>query len=207
MLNEWDAVHYEVRKMVSLLLKGNPNVLSMLWLPDQHIIFENELGKFLRDSKQVFVSKKVYHSFNGYAYSQFKRMEQFEHHGYMGAKRKQLVEKFGYDTKNAAHLIRLLRMGIEFLTEGRLYVHRNDAQQLLDIKRGKWELDKVKEEAERLFRLAEEAYVHSHLPAEPDRENAEWVLSTIICDHHGWEFDPLVKGRGIRNEASDTRSM
>lgn len=34
----------------------------------------------------------------------------------MGEKRKQLVAKHGYDTKNASHLIRLLRMGMEFLT-------------------------------------------------------------------------------------------
>jgi len=52
----------------------------------------------------------------------------------MGAKRKSLVEKFGYDTKNAAHLILLLRMGIEFLSVGVLHVKRHDAQELLEIK-------------------------------------------------------------------------
>jgi len=34
--------------------------------------------------------------------------------------------RVGYDSKNAAHLIRLLRMGIEFLTEGKMYVERAD---------------------------------------------------------------------------------
>jgi DNA relaxase NicK len=46
--------------------------------------------------------------------------------GYMGKKRRELVVRVGYDAKNAAHLIRLLRMGIEFLTEGTLYVERAD---------------------------------------------------------------------------------
>jgi len=58
--------------------------------------------------------------------------------GYMGKKRRELVRRVGYDAKNAAHLIRLLRMGIEFLTEGTLYVERPDAAELLDIKRGVW---------------------------------------------------------------------
>jgi len=42
----------------------------------------------------------------------------------MGKKRRELVMRVGYDSKNAAHLIRLLRMGIEFLTEGTMYVER-----------------------------------------------------------------------------------
>lgn len=51
----------------------------------------------------------------------------------MGQKRRELVRRVGYDAKNAAHLIRLLRMGIEFLTEGTLHVERADATELLDI--------------------------------------------------------------------------
>ena len=43
----------------------------------------------------------------------------------------------------------------------------------MSIKRGEWPLDKVKAEAERLFQLAQEAYVRSYLPPEPDRERAE----------------------------------
>jgi hypothetical protein len=47
--------------------------------------------------------------------------------GYMGQKRRESVRRVGYDAKNAAHLIRLLRMGIEFLTEGTMHVERADA--------------------------------------------------------------------------------
>jgi len=89
-----------------------------------------------------------------------------EYHGHMGEKRKKLVDKFGYDTKNAAHLIRLLRMGIEFLKDGELYVERFDAGELLSIKRGEWALEAVNKEAERLFGLIDKAYVESLLPKE-----------------------------------------
>src|SRR5262245_35854028 len=70
-IGEWDAVSYEIRKFISLLLKCNPNVLSLLWLPDRHLIYEHELGRYLRDNRSVFVSKAAYHSFSGYAYGQF----------------------------------------------------------------------------------------------------------------------------------------
>jgi len=183
MYKEWDSVVYEIRKYFRLLLKANPNVMSLLWLEPNMYITRNELGARLIENRDLFVSKQAYHSFNGYAYGQFKRMTHFKFEGYMGVKRKQLVELHGYDTKNAAHLIRLLRMGIEFLTEGRLYVHRKDSEQLLAIKRGEWTLVKVKDEAEHLFRLAEEAYVASKLPNEPNREEAERLLISIILDH------------------------
>lgn len=167
---EWDIVIYEIKKFIRLLAKGNPNVLSMLWLKPDHYLKLTEIGRHLIAHKDLFVGKHVYHSFSGYAQSQLHRMTHMAFQGYMGEKRKRLVEKFGYDTKNAAHLIRLLRMAIEFLAEGMLYVEREDASQLLEIKRGEWTLDQVKTEADRLFILAQEAYVQSHLPPQPDAE-------------------------------------
>ena len=98
----------------------------------------------------------------------------------MGAKRKAIVDKFGYDLKNAAHLIRLLRMGAEFLKDGELYVHRDDAQQLLEIKRGEWTLEQVKAEADKWFALSEQAYINSTLPKSPDLAKINELSVTII---------------------------
>jgi hypothetical protein len=239
-IKEWDAVSYEVRKFIGLLLKCNPNVLSLLWLPGRHLIYQHELGRYLCENKNVFITKAAYHSFTGYAYGQLKRMTHFNQQaqhemaaleeiisdqgidlnelkatqserdrmledgrrlgdvidrykglksqyysgGYMGAKRRELVRRIGFDSKNASHLIRLLRMGIEFLVEGELHVGRADAAQLLEIKRGEWPLERVKEEAERLFKLAEEAYVRSPLPPKPDEQQAERLCMEIISRYH-----------------------
>jgi hypothetical protein len=241
---EWDCVFYELRKFVGLLLNANPNVLSLLWLKPNQIIFESATGARLREHRNLFVTKKAYHSFSGYAHAQFKKMISFNQEaqalmqqleeqltsfgidpdscdaghslrgvdgppfvgattemmevvkryrgerrryysgGYMGQKRRELVRRVGYDAKNAAHLIRLLRMGIEFLTEGTMHVERADASELLDIKRGDWPLEKVKAEAERLFQLSQEAYVRSSLPPEPDREQAERLCVEMISAYH-----------------------
>jgi len=241
---EWDCVFYELRKFIGLLLNCNPNVLSLLWLKPNGIIYESPVGARLRENRDLFVTRKAYHSFSGYAHAQFKKMISFNQEaqalmqqledqltsfaidpescdagdslrrldgqpfvgattemmevvkryrgerrryysgGYMGQKRRELVRRVGYDAKNAAHLIRLLRMGIEFLTEGTLQVERADAPELLDIKRGEWPLDKVKSEAERLFQLSQEAYVRSTLPAEPDRSRAERLCVSMISEYH-----------------------
>ena len=76
-IGEWDAVSYEIRKFIRLLLKSNPNVLSLLWLPEKQIIYSHPLGLRLRSEKEIFASKEAYHSFTGYAQGQFKRMTHF----------------------------------------------------------------------------------------------------------------------------------
>jgi predicted nucleotidyltransferase len=168
--DEWDIVCYEAKKFISLLEHGNPNVLMMLWLPQKSYLKIEAAGQLILSHRRLFVGRHVYHAFTGYAYGQLHRMTHYVFEGYMGQKRKELVDRFGYDTKNAAHLIRLLRMGIEFLRDGELYVEREDATQLLEIKRGEWTLEQVKAEAETLFKSSEAAYLASTLPARPDRE-------------------------------------
>ena len=61
--------------------------------------------------------------------------------------RRELEEKSGYDTKHASHLVRLMRMGYEIITTGRVIVNRTgvDASELLAIKNGSWSFDKVME--------------------------------------------------------------
>jgi uncharacterized protein len=182
---EWDSVVYEYRKFVRLLVQSNPNVLGLLWTNPRFFLICEPAGQVLVENRRLFVSRKAYHSFTGYAYGQLKKMTAMAFNGYMGDKRKQLVEKFGYDTKNAAHLIRLLRMGIEFLNEGELYVNRGekgDAPQLLQIKRGEWTLEQVKAEADHLFKRAEAAYDACKLPAGPDLPAIEKILIGILRD-------------------------
>lgn len=178
----YDIVLYEVRKMFSLLLKANPNVLSLLWLKEHLFVSKTVLGQIIIENRDIFSSKIAYHSFTGYAHSQLKKMTHLERNGYMGAKRKGLVEKFGYDTKNASHLIRLLNMGIEFLLTGELTVWRNERDILIDIKQGKWSLNEIKDESTRLFERAKLALLKSSLPEKPDYRKADGLLIGILSD-------------------------
>jgi hypothetical protein len=104
--------------------------------------------------------------------------------GYMGEKRKALVERFGYDCKNAAHLIRLLHMGSEFHREGILHVRRtHDRDMLVAIKRGEWSLAQVDAEAEKSFHDAEVAYNESVLPEQVDVEAVNKVFTAEMMGH------------------------
>ena len=102
--------------------------------------------------------------------------------GFMGAKRKSLVEQFGYDTKNAAHCLRLLRMGIEFLREGCLQMDRTgiDAEWLLRVKKGELSLAEVQKEADDLFAHLKEVGEVTRLPEQPDRKKVEELLMDCL---------------------------
>ena len=65
-------------------------------------------------------------------------------------KRAELESRFGYDTKHASHLIRLLRTGLEILRDGKLSVNRVDAQDLSDIRNGAYSYDEIMTETEHL---------------------------------------------------------
>ncbi len=182
-VDEWDFVLYEIRKMFSLLTKANPNVLSLLWLDKTDYIKITPHGQRIIDNRDLFSTKRAFHSFGGYAHSQLSQMTRGEFHGYMGEKRKELVQKHGYDTKNAAHLIRLLRMGKEFLLDGILNVKRHDSSELIDIKTGLWSLEKVHEYADRELAYLNEAYLKSTLPSQPDTGKIDNLLVDIVSDY------------------------
>lgn len=54
-----------------------------------------------------------------------------------------LEAKHGLDTKHATHLVRLLRMGKEILLTGKVNVWREDHEELLSIRNGEWDYDKI----------------------------------------------------------------
>lgn len=180
----WDIVLYDFIKAVKLFVKSNPNIMQLLWTPEKHILKTTEIFNTLCANRQLFVNKEIYKSYCGYAYSQLKKMTHGAYQGYMGEKRKKLVQEFGFDAKNAQHLIRLLRQGVEFLNTGELIVERPDREELIDIKTGKWSLEKVEREATILFSTMEEAYNNSKLPNEPNVEAINKLVSELLFNYY-----------------------
>ncbi|MTJ22404.1 nucleotidyltransferase [Dolichospermum sp. UHCC 0352] len=68
-----DTVIYELRKVIHLLAGANPNVLELLWLTNYP--FLTNVGQHLINHRHLFLSKKVKHTYSGYAFAQIKKME------------------------------------------------------------------------------------------------------------------------------------
>lgn len=94
--------------------------------------------------------------------------------------RSELEEKYGYDSKHAMHLVRLLRSGEEILSEGIVRVKRHDAEELLSIRNGAWTYEELIEYAEEKDNYVRTTlYNSSDLPKKPDLKLAEKVLIDI----------------------------
>ncbi len=172
-----DEVIYSLEKFVRLALQNNPNILDSLFVADNHVVFINEFGQELRDLRYNFLSKRVYKTFGGYAYAQLKKMVTVDKQAI--GKRKENIEKYGFCTKNAQHLIRLLNMGIEILVDGEVNVLRYDNNYLMDIRKGKYSKEYIEEEAKRLNDLLDQAYVNSKLHSTPDYHAINnWMVRT-----------------------------
>lgn len=101
--------------------------------------------------------------------------------------RAKLEAKCGYDAKHAAHCIRLVNMGNEILTTGKVNVDRRgiDVDQLLDIRLGNVPYEVVLAEAERGFAQLDHSYEISKLPYQVDHTKINH-LAVELVEEFGW---------------------
>ncbi len=90
-----------------------------------------------------------------------------------------LEERFGYDTKHAMHLLRLLQMGYEILRDGAVRVRRPDADWLRGVREGRMTYEEVLQLASEKEKEIPALVRSSSLPEEPDSEAAERLVVEI----------------------------
>lgn len=90
-----------------------------------------------------------------------------------------LMEKYNYDTKFIMNLIRLLFEGIELLSTGDLKFPLQQKEFLLNIKKGKYELQYILDKSEKLEKMVENLYITSKLSKYPNRELVESFIYKI----------------------------
>jgi len=95
-------------------------------------------------------------------------------------KRAATEAEFGYDTKHAMHLVRLLRMCREILVEGVVHVKRPDADELRAIRNGAWTYSELMLWAEQQDKDLDQLYAQSPLPHSSDRDKLDQLCIEII---------------------------
>jgi len=70
-----DTVLYSFNKIIKLLLENNPNTLEILGCNPEHYFYISSVGQEMIDNTDKFLSKRVFHTFGGYAKMQLERME------------------------------------------------------------------------------------------------------------------------------------
>lgn len=68
-----DIVYYEVRRFLELISTNNPNILELLNLPEDNIIYKHPVYDLILEQRDKFISKICKDSFAGYAIAQIKK--------------------------------------------------------------------------------------------------------------------------------------
>lgn len=159
-----DLTIYSLRKWLGLALKGNPTILSLLFAP---ILKADARGMQLRELAPLIVSRQVGAQYLGYMQSQRMKMLGEKTNR---VKRPDLVEKYGFDTKFAYHMLRLGFQGVELLTTGKfsMPVEKAHRDYLLEVRKGHHTLDYCIRES-----MALEAKVKELMESGPIREKSD----------------------------------
>ena len=175
---EYDVTVYSIIRYFDLCLGCNPNMIDSLFTSEHCILHITPIGQKIRENRRLFLSSKCWHTFKGYAWQQCKKLDRKPE-----GKRSAIVEKYGYDTKYASHIFRLLDECDQLLTTGDLILGRN-REEMKAIREGFWTLEHVKEEMNTRLTSMESLYSKSVLPYSPDEEKIKSLLLECISMHY-----------------------
>jgi predicted nucleotidyltransferase len=184
---EYDIVVHSIVKYFDLCMENNPNMIDSLFVPERCISHITTIGQMVRDNRKIFLHKGCWPRFKNYAYRQMHKLETKEAHG----KRKELIEKYGYDVKYAYNCPRLLSEVEQMLTEGDLDLQRN-REQLKAIRRGEWTKEQLYDYFNDKEKHLEDVYSKSSLPALPDVPKIKSLLVDCLEHHFGSLGNALV---------------
>lgn len=155
--------YWELQKFLILALKGNPTVLECLYTP--LVETTTPLAEELLAMRHIFLSRRIYNTYNGYVHSQFTKLVQYHH------------TRGEIRWKHAMHLIRLLLAGITAQREGYIPVRVDEhREQLLAIRHGNVAWDAVDAWRLELHTQLDAAFAQTTLPEQPDYARADAFL-------------------------------
>jgi uncharacterized protein len=177
---EYDFSILSIVKFFHLCLINNPDQLDVLFVPRECIRHITSTGEIVRDNRKKFLSKRVFYKYKGYAYSQLNKAEKENPIG----KRKELRDKYGFDTKFLSHLYRLILECEQILAEGDLDLRRNK-EHIKAVKNGLISLEEGKAWFAEKEKYLEKLLVETKLPEQPDEAEIRTLLLKCLENHYG----------------------
>ena len=194
---EFDFNIYNIVKYFSLCSGCNPNMIDSLFVPQRCVVHINSIGQMVRNNRKIFLSKKCYHTYKGYSYSQIGKMNNKEYKE--NEERREDIEKYGFDTKHAKHLVRLINQCEQIFVEGDLDLERSK-EQLKSIGRGEWKKDDIMEYFKNKETILDKLYIESNvIPYEIQKKEIKKLLIECL-EHHYGNLDNCIKNLSTPEE-------
>ena len=161
------------------IIKCNPTVLEIAFTEPKYWMYKTDLGlEVCQFIKNHGITKRLFKPYNAYHLAQMKKMSNTEKTG----KRKELIDEFRYDVKNASHAFRLGRQATLAMQTGKIIptLTGNDLILGKDIRSGKYCLEEVMEILRKIDKEMYEAYKTSTIKEEPDYH----LVNDFLVDIH-----------------------
>lgn len=179
---EYDLKIYNIVKYFQLIMENNPDVIDSLFTEQNCVLHITEVGTMVRENRHMFLTKKSWHTFKGYAFSQLHKMTTKNPKG----KRVELREKFGFDVKFAYHIVRLLSEVEQILAEGDLDLREKGRREHMKaIRRGEVSETEIRSWASAKEHQLEDLYHKSTLRHSPDEPKIRQLLLDCLEHHYG----------------------
>lgn len=88
------------------------------------------------------------------------------------------------DGKNLLHCVRLIETGMEIAQHGTVNVRRSNAEYLISIRKGKFNLEEILESCENSLKRMDELFIQSALPDKVDNELSKELTREIRLQYH-----------------------
>ena len=184
----YDVKVFNIVKFFELARLGNPNCVEILFTTQNCILKQTVVGQLIRENRKLFLSKKCWPRFKGYAYSNIKFINDYKPQG----KRMETIQKYGWDVKAGAHLLRLINEIEQILMYGDLDLTAN-ADQLRQIRNGKFTANEVMDIFNEKEKSLEKLYLESTLQNEANEEEIKQLLLKCLEMHYGSLNDAIIK--------------
>lgn len=172
---EYDINIFHIVKFFNLAAAGNPNIIDAISTKPELHKFKNTIGRLIYHNRKLFISNDMYPKFRGMIKNHMATIAKAQTgHGHA-----ELIEKHGYDTKDAAHSIRVLFSLIDILTDGD-YRPDAHAQVIRDIRNGVYTLKDMLSIYELYNHHAESLIKKSTLQDTVDKEKVKRLLNACL---------------------------
>lgn len=200
----YDVSIYSIVKYFHLCMDNNPNMIDSLFTPERCVRFATPVARMVRDARRDFLSKRAWDKFRGYASAQFHKMETKTHSA--NETRQADIQAYGYSTKYAYHLVRLLLECEQILIHNDINLER-DSEFLKSIRRGEWSLPDLKRwHGEKLIAL-ETVHTNSKIAERPDEDRIKKLLLQCLEHHYGSIADAVKVDVDVESLISDMQSV
>ena len=174
---------HDLRKLPDLLCKSNPSYMEIIF--SRNNFMDGDMYTLLYENRERIARMNLPYLYNSSVGTFLNKMKYLEK-GTNGTQH--LVERYGYDTKQAMHAYRILSM-LRWFADQRSFemairyegteAGMERRELLLEIRNGKFTPDEIKDVLEKRLKETEEGYKEKYLEAEVDREMMEKVREGV----------------------------